>query len=54
MVTRSKATSSISTPSCLFVITTPSSFAEPTTYQEVFQIPEWTQAMNEEFQALQT
>lgn len=53
MLTRSKAKGLLSNPHCLAVTTSPSAFLEPTTYQEAFQTPAWTQAMNDEFQALQ-
>lgn len=54
MLTRSKAKNQITNPHCLAVTTSPSAFLEPSIYQEAFQTPAWTQAMHDEFQALQT
>lgn len=54
MTTRSKTKGILSNPHCLTVVTTPSAFTEPLTYQEAFQTPAWTQAMHEKFQAPQT
>lgn len=53
MLTRSKAKNLLSNPHCLAIFAAPSAFIEPASVQEAFQTPVWTQAMTEEFQALQ-